>query len=402
MRMVLLFTFVLALLELKSQPDSVELQESTQTIMKLEEFIAIVLANHPVVKQGELQNLFADAELRTAKGGFDPKITAAYDLKNFKEKEYYNMLNATLKVPTWFPVDPKITFDRNTGEFLDESISIPNENQNRQFSAGLSLPIGKGLFIDERRMALQQARIYRDITEAEQIKIINKILLQSIKDYLEWNLAYQEVLLLEQSIEIASELFDRIVIDFNFGEAAVVDTVQAMITYQSRIADYEQVKFDFVKSRLAMSVHIWSEDLTPLELQESTIPDTLTAFGGIPDTETIENMIDWALINHPEIQKLNAKINQLEVENRWNRESLKPQIDLSYSFIDAPLTPVGEFESPSFNDNYKLGIDFSFPIFLRKERGKLQKTTLKIQENNLEVNRAKQNIKNSILTKRAE
>ena len=90
------------------------------------------------------------------------------------------------------------------------------------------------------------------------------------------------------------------------------------------------------------------------------------------------------------------------MENLWYRESLKPQIDLTYSFIDAPISPFGETNSISFSDNYKVGIDFSFPIFLRKERGKIQKTKIQIRSNSYEMSQLKLSLKNNILSKYAE
>lgn len=377
-------------------------QDSIPATFSISQLVNMVLANHPVVQQAEMVREMANAELLSAKGGFDPKISANYDLKNFKDTEYWDILNTTLKVPTWIPIDPKISLDRNQGDFLTRERSIPESNDFRQISAGIAVPLGKGLFIDERRMVVQQARAYQSIATAEQTKMVNKILFTAIKDYWEWQLAYQEVLLLEQSVEIAEELFDRLVLDFQFGEAAPIDTVQAMINYQTRQVEYEEVKFDFIRSRLALAVHLWSNDGMPLEFQDAVLPDTLSAFGSIPSQDGLVEMVTWARDFHPTIQKLQGKGNQLDVERRWNRETLKPQLDFSYSFIDAPLTPNGDVNSPVLDENYKLGVDFSFPIFLRKERGKLQKTRLKIASNEIEVQQSQLKIENMIRTKYAE
>jgi outer membrane protein TolC len=67
----------------------------------------------------------------------------------------------------------------------------------------------------------------------------------------------------------------------------------------------------------------------------------------------------------------------LETEKRLAVENLKPQLNLNYYAINQPVGPDGEF-SYAFTDNYKLGVDFSFPIFLRKERSKLALAKLKI------------------------
>ncbi len=376
--------------------------DTSSNVLRLEDYLNLVLANHPVVRQADLVIAGAEAELLSAKGLFDPKLQSSYDVKNFKDYEYYDLFNATLKVPIWIPIDPKISFDRNQGEYLNPERTIPSSDNYQQISAGVSIPIGKGLFMDERRLVLKQARIYQDIAKAEQVKIINKTLLYAIKDYWNWFLTYQKATLLSQSRDIAQELYNRVVLDYGYGEAAVVDTIQAKITYQTRQADYEQAKFELINARLMLATHLWSPENIPLELQENTIPDTLANFGDIPPPDKVEEMISWATVNHPEVQKNQFKIQQLEIENQWYRESLKPQVDLSYSFINAPIAPGIEANSPSFSDNYKLGVDFSFPLFLRKERGKIQKTDLKIESQVYQQNQIKLGIKNNILSKVAE
>ena len=48
------------------------------------------------------------------------------------------------------------------------------------------------------------------------------------------------------------------------------------------------------------------------------------------------------------------------------------------------------------NNNYKAGVQFSIPLFLRKERGDLQLATLKLKEIDLESETAKVLIQNKI------
>ncbi len=383
-----------------SQTDS--LPADSAQVLPLQAFMDIVLDNHPVVKQANLVTDGATAMIREARGNFDPKVEIDYQTKNFKDKEYYDLFNATLKVPTWFPIDPKISVDRNEGVFLNPQNSIPEEDGFEQVNLGVSLPVGQGLFMDLRRLALRQAEAYQGIAEAERIKLLNKILISAFKDYWNWYLSYREYLLLARSIDIADELFRRILIDYNYGEAAMVDTIQAKITLQTRQADFEKVKFNLENARLQLATYLWTAEGVPLELRRTTTPDTLASFAFIPSSDQLAQLIQWATANHPDILKLEGKQQQLEFEQRWNREMFKPQVDLSYSFINTPLTPGGEFVSPDPSENYKFGLDFSFPLLLRKARGKLQKTQVKILDNTYAINRATLNIQNQILSKYAE
>lgn len=395
MRKLLCYFLISFSLNLYSQ-DSLMVADTSS--LSLEQVLKMTMTFHPVVKQANLITQDAEARLRSAKGTLDPKIELGYQLKNFKDTEYYNLLNTSLKIPTWIGIDPKVEFLRNKGDNVNPQNSIPMANDYEQLAIGVEVPIGKGLFYDERRNAIQNAKAFSQIAQAEQTKSINKILLTVIKDYWNWYVSYQQLALLTQAIDLSQNLFDRTLIDFEFGEAAVVDTLQAKINLQKRTVDFRKAQANYELARLNLAKHLWNEDLIPLEIQENVVPDSVTLFQTPMESE-LKPAIDFAMENHPEINKLEGKRQQLDADVRWARESFKPQVDLSYSFIDAPLNPDFETSSIDFGDNYKMGVDFSFPILLRKERGKLQQTKLKIESNEYELAQNQLAIKNDVIAR---
>lgn len=375
-------------------------QENEPPRLPFGTYIDLLMRNHPVMQQAALLPDYAKAEVRMARGAFDPVVMGGIDQKYFDGKEYFTVLSSALKVPTSLPFDPKVSVERGVGQYVNPQFSTSAGNY--QIGTGVSLPIGRGLIMDERRAVLQQALAFKGIAYAEQIKMANYALMASIKDYYEWAMAYQELLLMDRSQQIAKVLFDRVLMDYSFGEASVVDTIQAKITLQTRMADFQQVRFKYFASGYKLSMHLWSDQGEPLELRENTIPDTLFTVFQFPDDAQIGRWLTWASENHPEILKLTGKMEQLEVESRLNKEFLKPRIDLSYTLLNAPYAPSGDWVSPRWGDNYKLGMDVYMPLFLRKERGKLALTNLKLQETNLEVSYQRNRVINNLLTKKAE
>ena len=87
--------------------------------MSLEEYLGYVKQFHPIVKQVDLVIAESEAKLLKSRGAFDPKLEVDYDKKQFKGTEYYNKLNATFKVPTWYGVEFKANYEENTGVFLN-------------------------------------------------------------------------------------------------------------------------------------------------------------------------------------------------------------------------------------------------------------------------------------------
>ncbi|MEM7109868.1 MAG: TolC family protein [Bacteroidota bacterium] len=369
-------------------------ESDSTVVLKFDEFYALVLSNHPIVKQAELLTEQAVQELRLARGGFDPKLEGSYNLKDFKDIEYYDKLDVSLKIPVWFPVDPKVGVERNEGNFLNEENDVFSSPNNQQIYAGVSLPVGQGLFIDKRRATVKQAQLFQEMAEAEQIKEINKILLTVAKDYWNWFYAYNNYILLQQSIAIAQDIFDRTKVGFEYGEVAAIDTVQAKITLLQRITDFQQANIERAQSALILSNHLWSEDGVPLELVDTVRPEELPI--AVFEDTLLTELVQLARVNHPELRKLEIKNRSLIVDRDLARENLKPRLDLNYTLLDQPFDSDFESNGLSLSDNYKLGVDFSFPIFLRKERAKLGQTKLKIRDNNFERDFREREIINSI------
>lgn len=370
--------------------------QNVADVMPLESFVKLVLLNHPVVKQAELLPENAKQELRLAKGAFDPKLSANWDVKNFKDTEYYDIFNTSLKVPTWFPVDPKISVDRNRGVFLNPENTIPSSDEFRQVTAGLSLPIGRGLFIDQRRAAVKQAEIFGQISDAERIKLINKVLLSASKDYWEWYFTFYNFLLIEESLRISQEIYRRVKVDFEFGEVAAVDTVQAAITLQNRKVDRQSSLINFRRAGLILSNYLWGESGEPLEMKEEMVPQLDFALDNSGLAMPLDSLVTLALERHPELLKTNFKLDQLAIDNRLAKENLKPRVDLNYNLINSPINGRGDFVDVQLRRNYKLGVELEFPIFLRKERSKLRQTRIKIEQTNYQLNQLEREILNDI------
>ncbi len=376
--------------------DSVFVLSDTAVVFTVDDFYKSILAFHPLVKQTRLLSETAKQEIRLARGAFDPKLSSTLSLKEFNDKTYYNKWATSFTIPTWFPIDPKISLERNTGLFIDPENNVPESDNNQQFYSGISIPLGKGLFIDERRAALKQAMLFTTMAEAEQIKLINKILLEASKDYWQWYYSFYNYILLTKSTKIAHEIFDRVKLNSQFGESAPIDTVQAKIILQQRQVEKQEAFLDFINTGLKISNYLWDGDGKPILLAFHTTPVLITKDSELLSLQTSEYLINLAKQNHPELVKLTVKLNQLEIEKRLAREFIKPKVDLNYNFINQPLRPNGSvnfFSSPS---NYKFGFDFSFPLLIRKERAKLALTKIKIESTQYEQSQTQREILNQI------
>jgi len=82
------------------------------------------------------------------------------------------------------------------------------------------------------------------------------------------------------------------------------------------------------------------------------------------------------IANHPELIIYDLKIDQLEIEQRWKREQLKPVANLKYNSL---AENNADIQIPQLN-NYTWGIEVQMPLFLRKERAALEMARIKIKD----------------------
>lgn len=380
----------------QSTTDSLFVLPDSVKGFSIENFYATLLAHHPLVKQARLLSETARQEVRLARGAFDPKLEASYNTKDYQDKDYYEKWLASFTIPVWFPVDPKIGFEQNQGTYINPESSIPATDNYRQLVTSVRLPVGRGLLTDERRAAVQQARLFTELAEAEQIKLINKILLDAAKDYWQWYYAYYSYQLFANSTTIANEIYRRVHINAGLGEASAIDTVQAKITLQQRLIERQEAYLEFLNQGIRISNYLWDANELPVSLTPSVAPVLLSGDAEILSTQSLNELKFMAQQNHPDLQKLNVKLNQLDVERKLAKEYLKPRLDLNYGFVNQPIGPDGSFQSFAFGSNYKFGVDFSIPILLRKERAKLGQTNLKIRSTQLERTQSEREILNQV------
>ncbi|MBK7295737.1 MAG: TolC family protein [Flavobacteriales bacterium] len=181
-----------------------------------ETFVKLVLKNHPIARQATLRTGLGEATVRSARGGFDPMATASYAEKRFDGFEYFEIMDAGLKVPTWFGVDLVGGFQNTDGFYLNPQGTTPD---NGLIKAGVEVPIGQGLFMDQRRATLRKAQAYQRGTEGERQEMLNQLLLTALGDHTDWVATYEQLRISDTAVVLASRRFDQVRGSFRGGSA---------------------------------------------------------------------------------------------------------------------------------------------------------------------------------------
>ena len=361
--------------------------QKNENILTLEEYLGYVKKYHPVVRQAQLVATEGEIKLLKSRGAFDPKLEVDYNRKTFKNNEYYNKLNTSFKIPTWYGLELKASYENNEGVYLNPELNTPKDGL---YSIGISMPLAKGLLINKRMATLRQAKIYTKQSQVKQQLITNDVLYSSILSYFKWLKNYESEIVYKNYLANAEIRLQSVKKSFLAGDKPAIDTLEASINLKNRLLDLEKAKISYTKSTLMLSNHLWLENDIPLELKEKVNPDINTI-------NKVDNVLNSSILNNeieknPKLQGLLFKKEILTVDKKLKFNNLLPEINLQYNFLS---TDYDKFNSLN-TSNYKSGLNVRFPLFLRKERAALKLAKLKLKDLDFDIATTKVSIKNKI------
>ncbi len=365
----------------------------TIKVLSEEQFLFLVKNHHPVAQQAAIVEEKGERNVQQARGSFDPSIYTKFKEKEFANKEYFNLLDVGLKIPTWYGVEANAGFEQNKGVFLNPENSTP---ENGLWYAGVSLPIGNGLFIDKRRAILRKAQLYNQASSAERANMINNLYFEALKKYWKWVEVWNEYEVYKESVELARIRLNGVVIMHELGDKPSIDTLEAYIQLQTRLVSRNEYLLLYKQATLELSNYLWYENYIPLEITDSLKPPEFRTL----DTKQVISMdsLNYYLNNieavHPEMQIYDFKLSAARIEERLGLENLKPRLNFNYNVL-SESTREENFEG-FFENNYKWGLEFEVPIFLRQGRGNLQLTRLEIRDIELNTSQKLLSLQNKV------
>lgn len=363
------------------------------TEFSFNEFLGYVKKYHPLVKQADLKINEAQANLMQARGAFDPKIDIDFNEKQFKDNNYYSILNSSFKIPTWYGIELKAGFDNAEGIYVNPENTLPNSGLT---SFGISIPVGQGLFINQRMADIRKAKIAQNLNSAERNLQAIEVLYEASISYTNWKRSFDEVKLYENYLENAKIRYNGVSQLITQGDKPAIDSIEAGIIVTTRQLNLEDAKLKLTKAKLELSNYLWLENNIPLELKDELQPEKILG-STIKETLQINELDNFDIENHPKIKALDAKIGILKVEKQLKANALLPKLDVSYNYLSEP-SAIDNYRM----QDYKIGLNFSIPIFLRKERAGLKLAKLKIQDSEFSLQFERKNLENKLKSQQQE
>lgn len=342
-------------------------------ILSKDGFLSIVRNYHPVLKMAGLQVRRAAAEVQQARGNFDPKLSATLDQKTFDGKQYYSYFNPALSIPTWYGVNVKAALEENIGNRLN-----PETTVGKTSYLGVDLA-ANGLLFDARRAALRQAQSMQQLSESEQRLITNDLIYDALAAYWNWVRDHEQYKTITAAVQVNEQRLQYVRTEFLQGNRPAIDTTETLAQLQNFYLQQNSALLAYRNSGIALSNFLWMENNVPYTWDDNIRPDT-TALVMQPELPGLESMLNEPMAEHPKLKALGFKSDFLKTERRLKAQYLIPKLNLSAGLLGPGYAVPDELNRPLAGKNYKVGIDFSVPLFMRQARGAYKASSFKIQE----------------------
>lgn len=349
----------------------------TPSVLSYEAFLKNVLENNPIAKKAENIKQYGELQYKAAKGNFDPSISGTYDNKYFNNSNYYSVLSSGVKIPLFTAQNLKFGYEYGVGANVNPEHYTPSYGLPY---VGLEVGLLQGLVIDYRRAEVMKSKEYVEYYSAEKNVQLNSLLFESSLKYFDWLFSLKQVSLNDYFLNLARQRLIGIESLASAGERAAVDTIEAAIFYQSRLLDLQSSEIESQKQSNDLTSFNWQSngaDLSSLYIPQ----DSLDGYFERVKSSLVRRLNQDSLSN-PIIAKYSSLQSVLEIENKIKREMIKPKLNVNYNLLSYNPNSY----SPVYSqNNYKWGVDLSFPLLLRKSRNEYKMAKLNYQNNSFEL-----------------
>ncbi|MBK8851735.1 MAG: TolC family protein [Saprospiraceae bacterium] len=359
------FVFVFFASALAAQQDS---------ILGYDVFIRQIRDYHPLSLKADLLVDAANAGLLEAKGGFDPILDFKKADKNFSGTTYYDKNALSLKWPTPWAVQLNTGIERAEGVYLDPETTVGTISY-----LGLDLPLLKGLWMDERRAALQMAKQNRNQSEEARILAYNQVVSSAAQAYWTWLEKYEVWRLTTDTWQLAEQRKNLLRTLFVNGDRSEADTMELFIQVNQLRMQRDERRTEYLNASLQLSNFVWRETLFDSLMTGKIFPVKTDWQRGEEEGLKLA-LSNVPLLSNPAVKWYEFKLKALEIEQRYKKQMLLPELNLSTRLLSKNSYQFSGLDRFYFTENYLLGVQFKMPLLLREGRGALQKTKIKIRD----------------------
>jgi outer membrane protein TolC len=343
--------------------------------LTLEIYLKAVDSYFPGLKSAADQQMIASANRLEKQGAFDPLLS---------DESGYTRMQNTSHVGEWKEVlfnYPKIELPFSNGirafgqfRYNPNSAESPyiETGEGGEYSAGLFIPLLRGLIYNEQSVALKEAKFGEQL--AAQTFFLTRLdtLLRAGTTFWSWVGSKQKADVSRQIQELSTFVARISSQQESNGDLAKIYVTEAEEDVQRRNADVAQTVRDFQRYSFRLSTFLFDMGGIPLPLAtEENVPALPKPFA-YSSLET-ELMVTRALASRPELKAIDVQTKIAQVQLKLAKNQMLPALNgvLTQGY-DTGLNGIGY--------TYRGQLTFSQPLYMRAARGKEQAAKLKLDK----------------------
>ncbi len=327
----------------------------------LSEVLSSVDQHYPLIRAAVQDREKAEADLLSARGGFDPTLRSGYQAQPSGEYENRHFDVAIEQATPYWGARLFTGYRQGRGSFgpYDEKLLTNSEGELR---AGAQVPILRGGATDERRARLASGERALEASEAslELQKIESRR--QATFRYVEWLAAGERLAIARSLVQLANDRDRALEARVRRGDAARIERTDNQRSVIQRDAGLISAIRGLERAALELSIFLRDAQGRPRVPHFDELPAKgLELPRAIPEARP-------AL--HPEISRIRAQIEQNEVERRLARNAILPR-------LDAELSVSKDYGAGSLRKGiteYRAGLQLEVPLLFRSARGRFEGT----------------------------
>lgn len=361
--------------------------QNNSLLLDYNQFMDNVKSQHPIAKRALNISTIGKKEQQSAAGNFDPTVNFNLENKYSDKINYYTNANGEIKQGIFTGQSIKAGYELGQGAFIDPQSKT---SSNGLAYVGIEFSVLQGLVIDKRRYEVLKGKQYNNLLQNESAISLNDLLFAASESYVDWLHDYTLVSINKRYTDAADLRFRGLIELSNIGERPFIDTVESGILMQTRLIDYNTSKIELNKTLFFLNNFRWQNDSNLKD--DNLVPSFSLNQLEEKCLETFLKIKNNTISQNPTLTFYANKNKLLQLEKKYKAELIKPKLDLKYNALN-----VSTGSSAFLNNNYKWGLGFAMPLFLRTSVNDYKIAGLNLKNNQFELENKTAEINNKIL-----
>lgn len=342
----------------------------------LEFFLNAVEKNYPKLKSAEAEKRISNAKRLEKAGAFDPVLTSVNEYLRVQDSfipgKAKNAIHNESRVDLLTRSGIKLFAGARVNPNDTKTPFVPT-GRSGEYYGGLAVPLMRGLRINEKKAAEDQAKIGEPLANHVFASTRLELLLKAAAAYWEWVGARARIEISRNLLNIAKARVDQIKRRVDKGDLPGLDVAESEQEIHRREAALVKSERDFQKYAYLLSVFLWNESGNP-----AAVPAEKDVPALEPEPSKISEA-DWSEGRRRAVE-LRPELKRIAMEREQARVDLRLAENMMLPVMDAYLAQGADTGTQGIGPVIRGGVSISAPLRQRTARGLVQSAKLKMQK----------------------